>query len=252
MKNILKKLKFISVITILFITNFVVLIVPAKALLPVTCTNCATIFTQMMEYAEAANTAFNTAKQLQTQIQQYKDMVQQGIKLDPLDIEGMWNSLELLNKAYEDGKSLAYNMKDLNSKFKKLYPGYENYLKNVGKINPTEDYRRWAETGFSNARIAIQAAGINTSSFDDENKLMRRLINRSANAKGRMQAIQAGNEIATQQVKQMQMLRELMANNITLQANYTANEVERRAKNEADVEKFFETKIPSTDRGHEF
>ncbi|WP_375676771.1 P-type conjugative transfer protein TrbJ [Bartonella sp. AP88XZML] len=252
MKNILKRLKAFSVMSTFIIINFIILITPVKALLPVTCTNCSNLLTQALEYAKSVETALNTAEQLAVEIKQYKDMIEQAKTLDPLSIERFVNDLQLLNKVYQDGTSIAYNMKDLHSKFKKRYPGYENFLKKVGKINPAEDFRKWAENGFSNARIAIEAAGINTSSFDDENKLMRRLIKRSTTAKGRMQAIQAGNEIATQQVKQLQMLRELMANNITLQANYTADEVERKAKNEAAAEKFFDEELTSTDRNHAF
>ncbi|EFW78994.1 P-type conjugative transfer protein TrbJ [Pseudomonas savastanoi pv. glycinea] len=36
----------------------------------------------MFEYAEAVNTALNTAEQLQTQIQQYQNMVTQGKFVD--------------------------------------------------------------------------------------------------------------------------------------------------------------------------
>nr|WP_245256460.1 P-type conjugative transfer protein TrbJ [Bartonella washoeensis] len=157
-----------------------------------------------------------------------------------------------MKQVYQDGKSISHSMENLNSRFEQMFPCYENYLQKAGKGTAKEDYRKWAETGLSNSRVAIEAAGINTSSFDDEDKLMQKLVNRSASAEGRMQAIQAGNEIAAQQVKQLQLLRDLVANNTTLQANYTANEVERRAKNEADIQKFFEEKLPSTDRGHAF
>ncbi|EJF76259.1 P-type conjugative transfer protein TrbJ [Bartonella alsatica] len=252
MSNILKKLKFISIITTFFITNFVVLIIPQQAIAQIICTNCSTVFTQVLEYAKAVETAINTAEQVAVEIKQYKDMIEQAKKLDPISVERFENDLKLLNKTYQDAKIIAYNMQNLHNKFKERYPGYENFLKKIGKENPIKDFRKWAETGFANARIAIQAAGINISSFVNEDNFLRRLLNRSATAKGRMQAIQAGNEIATQQVKQLQMLRELVANNITLQANYTADEVERKAKNEANVEKFFETKLPSTDRGHTF
>ena len=45
------------------------------------CTNCSTFYQQMFEYAEAVNTALNTAEQLQTQIQQYQNMVTEGTGL---------------------------------------------------------------------------------------------------------------------------------------------------------------------------
>ncbi|WP_208438671.1 P-type conjugative transfer protein TrbJ [Bartonella grahamii] len=252
MKNILKKLKFISVITTFFITNFVVLIIPEQAIAQIVCLNCSNSVMQALEYAKNVETAINTAQQVAVEVKQYKDMIEQAKKLDSISVERFENDLKLLHRTYQDAKIIAYNMQNLHIKFKERYPGYENFLKKVGKVNPVKDFRKWAENGFANARIAIQAAGINISSFDKEDNFLRRLINRSATAKGRMQAIQAGNEIATQQVKQLQMLRELVANNITLQANYTADEVERKAKNEAAAEKFFDEELTSTDRNHAF
>ncbi|GAA5098157.1 P-type conjugative transfer protein TrbJ [Bartonella acomydis] len=252
MKNTLKSIKFIFVVTIFFIANFVVLIIPEQAVAQMTCINCSNFMTQALEYAKDVEIALNTAQQLAEEVKQYKDMVEQAKKLDSISVERFENDLKLLNRTYQDAKIIAYNMQNLHNKFKERYPGYENFLKKIGKNNPIKDFRKWAENGFANARVAIQAAGINISNFVKEDNFMRQLISRSATAKGRMQAIQAGNEIATQQVKQLQMLRELVANNITLQANYTADEVERTAKNEANVEKFFETKSPDTDRKHAF
>ncbi|WP_425338860.1 P-type conjugative transfer protein TrbJ [Bartonella melophagi] len=213
------------------------------------CVNCATVWNQMNQYLEAVNTQINTAKQLESQLKQYQDMIKQGLSYSSPQFDGLQSTLQQLKKVYQDSQSISYSMSDLNSRFEKMYPGYESYLKNAGKTNPAQDYKKWADSGLSNSRIAIEAAGINTGMFDNEDKMMQRLIDRSASAEGRMQAIQAGNEIAAQQVKQLQLLRELVANNTTLQANYTANEIERRAKDEADLEKFFSEQPVSTRPG---
>ncbi|WP_375627836.1 MULTISPECIES: P-type conjugative transfer protein TrbJ [unclassified Bartonella] len=251
MKNILKKFKFLFLFSAFGLVNLCSMFYSTNAS-AFFCSNCATVWNQMSQYVEAVNTQINTAKQLQTQLQQYKDMIKQGLSFSSPQFDGLQNTLQKLKQVYQDGQSISYSMGNLNSRFEQMFPGYENYLKNSGKVNPKKDYRKWAETGLSNSRIAIEAAGINTSSFDDEDKLMQKLVDRSASAEGRMQAIQAGNEIAAQQVKQLQLLRDLVANNTTLQANYTANEVERRAKNEAAAEKFFDEELTSTDRNHAF
>ncbi|MEN5458740.1 P-type conjugative transfer protein TrbJ, partial [Klebsiella pneumoniae] len=44
---------------------------------------------------------------------------------------------------------------------------------------------------------------------------------------GRMQAIQAGNEIASQNVQQLQKLRDLIATQINMQGNYMAQQQDR-------------------------
>nr|CDP79673.1 conjugal transfer protein TrbJ [Bartonella schoenbuchensis] len=250
MLNILK-IKFLSVVSVLYFTHLVFLVYPANAF-GFVCANCATVWNQMNQYVEAVNTQLNTARQLESQLKQYQDMVKQGLSYSSPQFDGLQNTLQQLKKVYQDSQSISYSMSDLNSRFEKMYPGYESYLENSGKVNPVQDYKKWADRGLSNSRIAIEAAGINTSMFDDEEKMMQKLVDRSASAEGRMQAIQAGNEIAAQQVKQLQLLRELVANNTTLQANYTADEVERKAKYEAENEKFFSEKPVNTDPGHGF
>lgn len=200
------------------------------------CSNCATVSNQMRQYIEQVNTQINTAKQLQTQLQQYQDMVKQGMKLSDPQFDGLGQTLDRLRNVYSNSQSLSHNMGNINNQFNELYPGYDKYLNDNGLNN--DQYRKWSAAGLDNSRTAIQAAGVNTSTFDDEDQLMKKLVDRSANAEGRMQAIQAGNEISAEQVKQLQLLRELMANNVTLQANYTANQIERQAADDAEAQRF--------------
>ncbi|EJF82498.1 P-type conjugative transfer protein TrbJ [Cardidatus Bartonella washoeensis 085-0475] len=74
MKNILKKLKSFSVVSAFCLVNLGSLVYSTNAF-AFFCANCATVWNQMSEYVEAVNTQINTAKQLQTQLQQYKDMI---------------------------------------------------------------------------------------------------------------------------------------------------------------------------------
>lgn len=249
MLNILKKTKYILLVLLTGLGGLSLNSIPASAIY---CSNCSTVWNQMKEYVEAANTQLNTAKQLQTQLQQYQDMIKQGLSFSSPEFDGLSSTLNQLKQVYNSGQSLSHNMENVNSEFEKMYPGYDDYLKKAEFGGSTSQYKSWSEKGLSNSRVAIEAAGINTSSFDDEDKLMQKLVDRSTSAQGRMQAIQAGNEIAAQQVKQMQLLRDLMANNVTLQANYTADVIEKQAQQDAIREKFFEPDLVNTKRGTGF
>ncbi|WP_182333644.1 P-type conjugative transfer protein TrbJ [Stenotrophomonas acidaminiphila] len=212
---------------------------PAEAIV---CANCSTVWNQMLEYGQALKTAVNTAQQLQTQIRQYADMVKQGISLPASMLKSMQNDIAKLRNVYNDARMVAHSMKNLDKQFKDQFKGYKDYLKGIGdgSANMTDRYQKWADEGFDNARLSMEAAGINVSSFEDEDAMLRNLINQSQSAEGRLQAIQAGNEIAAQQVQQIQKLRELVATTITLQSNFIARETERQAVNDAAMEKFFE------------
>jgi len=151
----------------------------------------------------------------------------------PADQQKMMRDLVDL---YSKGKSLAYTMQDLDDQFKSQFPGYEEYLKEVQTGNldnlPTS-YKELAEAGFDNARLSMKAAQLNISAFDNEDKAMQKLLRLSRGARGQVQAIQVSNEIAAQQMQQMQMMRQMVANQITLQSNWMAQQTRAEARGNA-------------------
>ncbi|HEJ6919865.1 P-type conjugative transfer protein TrbJ [Serratia marcescens] len=204
------------------------------------CSNCSTFYQQMYEYAEAVNTQLNTAQQLQTQIQQYDNMIKQGMSLPSRMFNSITGDLQRVASVYNSAQSLGRNISNLDEQFRQQFKGYDSYLNSIGQgqNNMPQRYRDWAQSGFDNARTAMQAAGVNTSTFEDENAMLDQLVSRSQSAVGRQQAIQAGNEIAAQNVQQLQKLRDLVATQITLQGNYMAQQNERQSVSDASEQQF--------------
>jgi P-type conjugative transfer protein TrbJ len=141
---------------------------------------------------------------------------------------------------YNSAQSLGRNISNLDEQFRQQFKGYDSYLNSIGQgqNNMSQRYRDWAQSGFDNARTAMQAAGVNTRTFEDENAMLDQLVSRSQSAVGRQQAIQAGNEIAAQNVQQLQKLRDLVATQITLQGNYMAQQNERQSVSDASEQQF--------------
>ena len=208
------------------------------------CANCSTFYQQMFEYAEAVNTALNTAEQLSTQVQQYNNMVTQGTSLPSSMFGRITQDLQRVASIYNRSQALGRNIADLDSQFNVQFPGYQTYLRRFIQSSGTatdtmqHQYEQWSTKSFDNARTALQAAGINTSTFDDEDTKLEQLVNRSQSSVGRMQAIQAGNEIAASNVQQLQKLRDLVATQINLQGNYIAQENERQSVSDAATQQF--------------
>lgn len=204
------------------------------------CSNCSTFYQQMFEYAEAVNTALSTAESLQTQIQQYQNMVTQGVSLP----NSMWGSIAADMKGivniYQRSQALGRNIQNLDSQFNMQVPGWQSYLNEVANSaqypasqTMPDRYEKWSQQGRDNVKSAMEAANMNTSSFETEDAQLDRMVARSQSAAGRMQAIQAGNEIASQNVQQLQKLRDLVATQINLQGNYMAQEQNRRDLDDA-------------------
>jgi len=205
------------------------------------CSNCSTFYQQMFEYAEAVNTALNTAEQLSTQIQQYQNMVTQGTGLPHSMFGSIAADLKSVVNIYNRSQALGRQIQNMDAQFNTAFPGFESYLNqaaNSAEVPARDRYQKWSEQGRDNVRTALEAANLNTSTFESEDAQLDRMVARSQSAVGRMQAIQAGNEIASQNVQQLQKLRDLVATQINMQGNYMAQQGDRRAASEAAEQQF--------------
>jgi P-type conjugative transfer protein TrbJ len=145
---------------------------------------------------------------------------------------------------YQRSQALAGSIANFDQQFRQQFSDYNTYLARVGQ-SPTymqENYRRWSEQGFDAMRTAMQSAGMNVSEIDNEDALLAQLVARSQNAQGRMQAIQAGNEIAAQQVQQLQKLRLLLNDQIQSQSVWYAQNIERQTIDDAFRQSFYSVK----------
>ncbi|EJD3148816.1 P-type conjugative transfer protein TrbJ [Salmonella enterica] len=202
------------------------------------CSNCSTFYQQMMQYAEEVNTALSNAQQLQTQIQQYQNMVTQGIGLPSSMFGSVAADLRSVANIYTKSQALGRNISDMDTQFNAQFPGFQSYLNSAAASAPASNtmpdrYKTWSQQGADNVRSALEAANLNTSTFDSEDAKLNQMVARSQTAAGRMQAIQAGNEIASQNVQQLQKLRDLMATQINMQGNYMAQQQDRIAVDDA-------------------
>lgn len=208
------------------------------------CSNCATRFQQLHQYAKELEISLNTARQLETQVHQYQDMLKQGMALPDNMFKSVTNDLQNVSNVYKNTQSIGRNVSNLDQQFRQQFPGYDEYLKTVDPTQPSvpDLYKRWSQEGLDNARTAMEATDANTSSFKAEDSALSGLITQSQSAAGRMQAIQAGNQIAAQNVQQIQKLRDLVATQITMQSNYLAQQQERQSQDDAFMQKFMSGK----------
>ncbi|KGS10943.1 hypothetical protein OA77_29820, partial [Pseudomonas coronafaciens] len=130
------------------------------------CSNCSTFYQQMFEYTEAVNTALNTAEQLQTQIQQYQNMVTQGTGLPSTMFGSIAADLKNVANLYTRSQSLGRQIQNMDSQFNTAFPGFQSYLNqaaNSAEVPAHERYQKWSEQGSNNVKTALEAANLNTS-----------------------------------------------------------------------------------------
>ena len=100
---------------------------PAQAI-TVYCTNCSTVFSQATQVAKEIETAINTAEQLRTQIQQYENMVTQGLALPSSMFNRITGDIQRIQQLYQQSKALSGNLSNFDQRFRDQFGDYNRYL----------------------------------------------------------------------------------------------------------------------------
>jgi len=154
------------------------------------------------------------AEQVQNQLQQIAYMAQ-NLKTLP---NSMWNQtqgeLQQLTNIAAQSNSLSYAMQNVNGAFSAEYPSYQ-----PGQ-NYNLEYQQWNQTTSNSITSALQQQGLQASNFATEQDALAQISAASQSAVGRMQVLQAGNQIAAMQVDQLQKLRQITMANSDAQLAY--------------------------------
>lgn len=194
----------------------------------------------VVQYHEMVVQTSQQLQQLQQIINQYKNMVQNTLNL-PLtvwaDVTGQLNSLAGLVR---QGEALAYSLSNLDEEFRNRFKGYNYYLsQNMTGQQFSTQYATWTKQTQDTIRGCMLAGHEQMEGLGDEEADMRRLLELSESSEGRMQALQAGNQITAQMLPQMQKLRQLVTSQMQMQGAYLAYVEEKEAMQRAQMEKYY-------------
>jgi type IV secretion system protein TrbJ len=173
---------------------------------------------------KAIESVINEVQMIANQIKQIENMVQ-----NTRTVGGVWDQdalprLARLGQMIEQEQAIAYAMAGMDRIFRDRYPGYKS-------LNdwPTA-YDRWTRTTLDTLRGTMAAVRLQADDFSDEQRRIQTLTALSDSAEGRMQAIQAGNMLAAEQLQQLAKLRQLMMAQINAQNVYMATVTNRDAQ----------------------
>lgn len=170
---------------------------------------------------------------LVTQVQQgFQSLYNQALNLKSLVQNPIPNLDPLLNQLISiagQASALSYAGQNITQQFQNLYPGWQ----------PGQDYgqqyQNWNNTTQTNLQNELVAAGLQAQDFQNETQALNSALQLSQTAQGRLQAIQAGNQISALLVQQMQQLRQLVLNEQQSQVAYQMQKInaEQAADNQA-------------------
>lgn len=149
------------------------------------------------------------------------------------------DSMRDLQELYQTGQNLAGQMDSFTDDFQNRYKDFDTFLQEAGgdPAALSEYYGKWADATSESAATAMRSAGMNVNQIGDESARLDELVNQSQTAAGRMQAIQAGNQISGMMVQQLQKMRTMVNDQIQAQGAWQAQVAAEAAAKQAADEK---------------
>ena len=186
-------------------------------------------------------TSIKTAMMVLQQVRQIQNQLQaiqyQATNLKTLSGQNWDNarqSLTQLSGAMQQGNALAYSASNIDQRFKKRFPGY------TGSQGATTDYssqyKGWVQTNQDTMNGVMDQMNMSYQQQSQEAALDQLLAQKAKTPQGRMQALQVGNEIAAEQIAQMQKLKATMLAQTNAQAEYYAYQAQKDAATQQSVD----------------
>lgn len=207
----------------------------------------ATEPTQILNMIQLVMSYVEQAQQTATQMKQYETMVRNLMSLSPSGAlnqnarqlwqdQGMVQVFSNLRKIVVDGQSVAYTMGNMDTQFKKMYPGYGGFGSGTDFF---KSYQGWSDNTLGQVKNAVGMVTAHSENFATEEGMVQELMNASNSAQGQLQAVQAGNQIGVAMVGQMQKLRQLQMAQMQAQNAYIAGQQSRSDSADDALRKFF-------------
>ena len=217
-------------------------------------TGAATEWTQLANNAELVSLVGKSAEQVNNQITQisqlaeqiqnqlniYNNLLQNTAQL-PNHIWGQVESdLKSLQDVVAQGQGVAFSMGNIDDVLKQRFQSFSEMKSNLPDgASFSTTYHNWSDTNRDTIAGALKAANLTADQFSSEESTMSSLRSMSESADGQMKALQVGHQIAAQQVAQMQKLRGLVSQQMTMMGTWFQSEQAQKDLAQARREQFF-------------
>ncbi|MCM2476163.1 P-type conjugative transfer protein TrbJ [Rhizobium sp. CG5] len=180
------------------------------------------------------------AEQIQNQINIYNNMLQNTAQL-PNHVWGqVENDLKNLQNIVAQGQGVAFSMGNIDDVLKQRFQSFSEMKSNLPDgASFSSTYQSWSDTNRDTIGGTLKAANLTADQFSSEESTMSSLRSMSETADGQMKALQVGHQIAAQQVAQMQKLRGLVSQQMTMMGTWFQSEQAQKDLAQARREQFF-------------
>jgi len=218
---------------------------PAHAQWAVTCVNCSTTWTQLLEFGKQAQQLETQLQQYQTQLQQYANMMTNTVALPQELWSNVQSDIMQVRNLSNAASLLSGNAGSIITRLQSA-SGYASQVANLGNI--ANQFTTWQQTIGNNVSTLGRTLGLQQNQEATDATLLTSLESHSQSAQGQMQAIQAGNELAHANAVQLQEIQTTLTTTAQMQATGMAVDADRRASEDAAM-LHFATPQPLQDSG---
>lgn len=175
----------------------------------------------------------NQAQQIQNQIQSIRYQAQNSGHLSNYQYNAITQLMQRMDSITNQGRAISYNASNIDQQFRARYP---NYASQPNVRNYQSAYQNWNSSTLNTINNSMQSNGMMANNFQHESQLMDQLRNQGKTATGRMQVLQASNEIAAENVNQLQELQRITLSQSNAQNAYMAYRVSKESYREQGLQ----------------
>ncbi len=190
------------------------------------------------------------AEQIQNQLNIYENMLQNTAQLPSHVWGNVDRDLKTLQSVVSQGEGIAFSMGNVDDVLKQRFQSYADIRSNLPNGETfSSSYQSWSDTNRETIAGTLKAANLTADQFSSEESTITVLRSMSETADGQMKALQVGHQIAAQQVAQMQKLRGLVSQQMTMMGTWYQSEQTDKDLAQARREKFFAADVRSIPEG---
>lgn len=165
-------------------------------------------------------------------IEQTSQLATELKQLNPQDYQwsNAQNLINNLGNTVNQTNSLAYSADNIGAKFAQMNPGY------VPADDYSSQYKNNTATTLNTMNGVLQSLGTSAKDFENENSRLAFLQSKAQSSEGQLQAIQAASQIASENVSQLQLLRQTITAQANSETAYHANKLQNEASAKATLD----------------
>lgn len=182
----------------------------------------ATLPEQLVQSFTLADQLVKQATMVQQQIQMLQNQARNLQNLPTSFWPNVSSQLTQLIQINRQARGLSYGMQDVAATMREQYGDPGQTLTGV-----EQRYKDWNDNSNSQLASTLQSYGYQADNFASEQDALAQVQTASQSATGRLQALQAGNQIAAMQVNQTQMLRSTVMQGNQAMLNIAGNKANK-------------------------